>query len=236
VTICREWLLVNHNATEAQSKLLTCKSWNCDYCAPKRRSQLMAQACAGRPNRFLTLTVNPAFGADPEERHQMLTWAWKLIAKRFRRENPNSPLEYFALTEATAAGEPHLHILLRSDFLPKGKISAWMDELIHAPIVDIQEIKNAGQVVRYIAKYVTKKPAQFGSAKRYYHSGHYSLEEPFEPVARTLPESRWDIFRGSLAQLMALAIDNGWAPRRGDADWMHYRNIWGRGPPFGAQL
>jgi len=43
-----------------------------------------------------------------------------------------------------------------------------------SPIVDIRKIRSAKEVIRYVAKYVTKKPAQFGTAKRYWASQHYN--------------------------------------------------------------
>jgi hypothetical protein len=134
-------------------------------------------AAGGEPTRFLTLTVNPAEGESPEERLFALSNAWRTVVKRLRRQHPSEPVEYLAIVEQTKAGEPHLHILLRSPFIPQPWLSAAMGELIHAPIVDIRRIRKAAEVIRYVAKYVTKAPAKMGTAKRYWTSQGYNIPE-----------------------------------------------------------
>jgi len=195
MTICREWLLVNQSTTEAQAKPLECKSWGCEYCNPKRRRKLIAQVMSGQPVRFITLTCNPAYLSTPEERHRSLTASWKLIVKRLRRRFPKKEVEYFAITEATERGEPHLHIVGRFPFVPQSLLSEWMGELANAPIVDIRAIKNARDVVTYVAKYITKAPAQFGTAKRYWSSQGYEVDPPDNRTAGNVPTVKWEIMK-----------------------------------------
>jgi len=137
----------------------------------------MALAAGGEPTRFLTLTVNPSEGGSAEERLYALSNAWRTVVKRLRRQHPSEPVEYLAIVEQTKAGEPHLHILLRSPFIAQAWLSACMAELINAPIVDIRRIRKAAEVIRYVAKYVTKAPAKMGLAKRYWTSQSYNIPE-----------------------------------------------------------
>lgn len=178
MSICREWLLHRQSTEHAEAKLLECRSWNCDYCQPKRRRALMGLAASGEPNRFLTLTVNPAFSDSPESRLTALARAWRIVVKRLRRRYKGKAIDYLCVVEETKRGEPHLHILLHAPFIPQQLISEWMGELINAPIVDIRSIKSRKQVVAYIAKYISKKPAQFGDHKRYWSSRAYDQSGP----------------------------------------------------------
>jgi len=203
MTICREWSLVKTLPDSRHAKPLYCRSWGCDICQPKRKAQLLALAASGSPNRFLTLTVNPATSDSPESRLRALSHAWKVIVKRLRREHGNHAINYLAVVESTKLGEPHLHILLRTPFISQRWLSSAMQELIDAPIVDIRKIRNQREVVRYVAKYITKAPAQFGSAKRYWSTPAYELDkEPRQD--RTLnPSVRWQVSRLSLEVILA---------------------------------
>jgi len=193
-SICREWLLQRESPDYAEAKLLECRSWGCDYCQPKRRLALMGLAASGKPNRFLTLTVNPAYLTSPEDRLKALSRAWRVVVKRLRRRYVNQPIEYLAVVEETKAGEPHLHILLHSPFLPHSLLSAWMAELIKAPIVDIRTVTSQRRVVSYIAKYIAKKPAQFGTSKRYWQSKGYDQSEPYAGEEACQEFEPWYVF------------------------------------------
>lgn len=214
MTICREWSLVKHLPDTRHAKPLYCRSWNCEICRPKRKSQLLALAASGLPNRFLTLTVNPAKGHDSEERLRLLTHAWKVVVKRLRRKYGKDSINYLAVVESTKAGEPHLHILLRSPFLPQAELSAAMRELIDAPIVDIRLIRNQREVVRYVAKYVTKAPTQFGSAKRYWQTPGYELDKLVTTDKQERSASPWRVDQRPMHEILAEWIADGYAPRR----------------------
>lgn len=179
MTLCREFTLVKEWRGKTFCKPLTCRSWGCEYCAPMRKRRLMAQAASGVPTRFLTLTINPTVGANPDERLQLLSHAWRTCVKRLRRQYGERNIEYLAIVEATKRGEPHLHILLRAPYIPQSLISSIMGELIDSPIVDIRRIKGSRQIIQYVAKYVTKSPHHFGTGKRYWSS--YRWEIPTDP-------------------------------------------------------
>lgn len=191
VTICREWSLVNDSPQETVGIQLKCRTWACEHCAPDRRKQLMGQAASGHPTRFITLTANPHEKENPEDRLKGLSHAWRLIILRLRRLHPGMSIQYLAIVEETKRGEPHLHILFRGPFIPQRLLSGWMDELEHAPIVDIRKIKNPREVISYVAKYVTKAPAQFGTSKRYWQSADYQETDPENPFVQPEVHGKW---------------------------------------------
>jgi len=220
MSLCTAWTLVKQLPDERHARPLYCRSWRCDICNPRRRSQLMAKAASGEPSRFLTLTVSPDTGANPYERLMALSGAWNVLVKRLRRMFPDKEVEYLAIVEETKAGEPHLHILLRSPFVPQRLISDAMKELINAPIVDIRKIKNMREVIRYVAKYIAKAPAQFGSAKRYWCSKAWEVPddtkvEDYEPIG-----TAWSIVRESMGFVLSLWLEEGWVSRRDKGDSM----------------
>lgn len=219
MTICREWSLVKNLESERYAKPLYCRSWSCDICAPLRKSRLMAQAAAGEPLRFLTLTVNPARGGTAENRLRELANAWRVCVKRLRRKYPGQPVEYLAIVELTKRGEPHLHILLRSPYIPQSFISNVMDELIEAPIVDIRKLKNMQEAIRYVAKYVTKAPARLGTCKRYWSSQGYDLSPPLAESTDPAVGPGWTVVEKPLSHVLYDWAMDGWTARhhRGDA-------------------
>lgn len=213
MTICRQWSLVNTNEQILSATTLKCRSWGCDHCRPERRKQLMALAASGAPTRFLTLTVNPSYGSNPASRRSALSAAWKAAVKRLRREYGTHNIEYLAVTEATKAGEPHLHILMRSPYIPQAKLSKIMADLIDAPIVYIERIRGARQVVRYVAKYLTKDPHQFGHSKRYFRSARYDTSDYRQTIQATQRSTPWVVWRTDMQRLISLARYLGMTPQ-----------------------
>jgi len=171
----------------------------------------MAQAASGAPTRFVTLTVNPAFYDSPAERLSRLAWAWRNVVKRLRRERPDEEFEYLAVVEETKRGEPHLHILLRGPYIRQRWLADAMKELIGAQIVDIRAVRGLRQAVNYVAKYITKAPAQFGKAKRYWMSQHYKPKEekPEDPPA--LADARWHVDRRTIPEIVSEWFHEGFA-------------------------
>ena len=93
----------------------------------------------------------------------------KTRAKRIKK------LHYMAFAEETENSEPHLHILLRTVFIPQKWISEQMQEILSSPITWIEKIKGPKAAISYVTKYVTKAPAQFGKSRRYWVSRWYQL-------------------------------------------------------------
>jgi len=221
MSICTQWSLVKHGQNVTAGKMLYCRSWNCETCQPKRKRQLLARCANGRPNRFITITASRNAGATPRDRLRMLAYSWRTIVKRLHRLYPFSPIEYLCVVEATKAGEPHLHILYRGPYIPQRKLSQWLAEIADSPICDIRAIRHQREVVRYVGKYITKKPAQFGTAKRYWSSYHFN--EPFEPQKFALVESEapWLLSRVPLSRIGAEFRDRGYKVYRMEPDMLY---------------
>ncbi len=178
--LCSEWSLVKSNGATATVQPLRCRCWTCEECAPIRKRQLMAQAHSGHPNTFLTLTVNPRRGRDHHDRARSLAHAWRKLRQRAMRKYNLDALPFLAVFEKTKAGEPHLHILMRSQWLSQKWLSAQMRELIGAPIVDIRRVHGASKVADYVSKYIGKDPKRFVGTKRYWSSRDYEPKVPFD--------------------------------------------------------
>jgi len=225
MTICRERVLCKHNETEARARELKCRSWNCELCVEERRRQLLAQAASGQATRFITLTVNPRTYSDPEERLRKLAWAWRTIIKTVRYDHPGEEVEYFAVVEATLAGEPHLHILFRGPYLDQDWLSNQMERLIDAPIVWIKKIDDPKAIVKYIGKYITKKPAQFGTSKRYWQSRNYQIKDEYQKPVMPLDDIKWSVEPVRLETFIMTMVSDGWAPRSDGRGGMYFRRI-----------
>lgn len=167
--------MVGHNISVFRMR---CKSWQCDECAPLRRRALIREAKEGSPNRFITLTVNPAWFDSPDERASKLAAAWRGVVAAFKHRWPGRPVEYMCIFEATKMGEPHLHIIWRGAFMPQKWLSAQMRKRMGAPIVDVRRVRGQHQVANYVTKYISKRPIRFGTCKRYWRSGGYLSKSP----------------------------------------------------------
>jgi len=200
---------------------------------------LIAKAFDGKANRFLTLTVNPCTDDGPESRAKQLVKAWRQLRiellrgviltdeGRFQFE-PQRELEFLAVLEATKAGEPHLHILLRSDYIPHDLISWRMEQLMGAKIVHITYLETKRKVANYVAKYMGKDPHRFGKLKRYWTSGNWQPKK----------ENNRDAI-GQLAPLYAMVkrdLDEWTEAHRKAGDLIFYEGKWvvalGEPPPM----
>lgn len=174
--LCRSRTLVHYDDNRAVAVTLRCRSWGCELCGPERARQLVAEAMAGCPDRFVTLTIKSTIGASPADRARMLARAWRVTLARWRRRHPGQRHEYLAVFEATLRGEPHLHILVRGPYIAQRWLSAQMAELIKSPVVDIRRVVSGRGVASYVAKYIGKAPHRFGSCKRYWRTAGWIVE------------------------------------------------------------
>lgn len=199
-------MLVNQGIDAARAVTLRCRSWGCDLCQPYRKRELISLARAGRPQTFITITVNPSKGTDPVDRARKLVKAWRLIVKRAKRQYGYSTIAYLCVFEATKKGEPHLHILSDVKWIDQKWLSRQMRDIAEAPIVDIRKVRSSKHIAYYIAKYIGKQPHKFGTCKRYWTTKGWDpgLEVPDPPPG----------FWG-----------RGWEPR--DTDLVTLQENWG---------
>jgi len=174
----------------------------------------MARAVNGQPFSFITLTCNPRYGNDPEDRLKTISHAWRVIVQRVRRAHPGKDVEYLAIVEAHKSGEPHLHILFRGPYLEQSKLSEWMADISNAPICDVRRVRNFAAAATYVAKYLTKANHKFGTAKRYWASKHYAIDDGEEWVSPTDQNYRWSVERYSVEEHLTRRSNEGHTARR----------------------
>jgi hypothetical protein len=119
-------------------------------------------------------------------------------------------LHYMAFPEETEAHEPHLHILLRTKYIPQRWISAQMKDLINSPIVWIEKVKGPKGAIAYVTKYVTTAPAQFGKSRRYWYSKFYQLfKKPFTDEPK-FSRRNSQLIRQPFQELVLEIATKGW--------------------------
>lgn len=127
-----------------------CRKWTCSVCGPSKKYHLVNRIITAKPNRFLTLTA--LHQNEPHVQERLLTKSLPRLVTELRKRH--GEVEYLRMTEQCADGYPHIHLLLRSDFLPQPEIRSIWARLTGATIVDIR--KAHGRSRGYIAKYLQK--------------------------------------------------------------------------------
>lgn len=148
--------LVAYSLAHATTVLiaLPCKQWSCRYCSERKIRKLAVKTRLAEPNRMMTLTVDPKLHENPRAAFDATrTKVPDLIAtlrKRF------GSIEYLRVTELTAMGWPHYHLLLRSAYLPHAVVQKHWSSVTGAIIVDIRQVKKTWCAYRYLVKYLSK--------------------------------------------------------------------------------
>ena len=199
--LCNEWSLVNRDRGIVTIVPLKCRCWTCDYCHDFRKAELIENAIRGRPNTFITLTINPGQPGDESAHAQALAHAWRRVVRAAKRKYKYRSIPFLAVFETTKAGEPHLHILARVPWIDQGWLSKEMANQINSPIVDIRRISSRRAIVNYIAKYVGKEPHRFKHSKRYWSTRDYQLWRKDRDRADLGNRQSWVIYRASVAFL-----------------------------------
>lgn len=212
---CTQYALVNGKIEQPEATVLKCKCWDCDRCEPGRRKAVFELALAGKPNKFLTLTVNPSVGVDADERAQSLLWAWRILVKRLQRRHHIKRIEYLWIVEATKNNEPHIHILLRAPWIDKQYISDVMKELINAPIVDIQAVSNQRSMAYYVSKYCSKDARKFAGCKRYGYTGGWIVDEDYRNEKEGFKSGEWSRYNKSIREIADIWVSRGY-----DIEWL----------------
>ncbi len=219
--------MVNTGWDGLQAVSLRCRAWTCPLCAESRRKQLVALALSGQPDKFITLTVNPAWGESPYHRARALADAWRTVVRLAKTKYKLKELPYLCVFEACESGEPHLHILARVKWISHKWLRKQMKRLINAPIVEIEQVKNKKKLAYYISKYIGKDPQRFGSCKRYWCTRDYELTK-FAPDP---PPGRWHKgWRLEKVHISQLADD--WRAQGYEVTETRHRVLaWSQGPP-----
>lgn len=188
--MCGVGTLIYDSGTVVDLKLAGCGKWDCETGAEALLRRLRHIARLGQPTKFLTLTVNPAWGASPEWRRKKMAEAWAIVVKRWQRLT-HQKLEYLAwCEEQPGTGEPHLHIFVRGRFLHWSQLLAWWRELAGGSRPQIKAIYNPKQMFRYVKGYLKGGKGgitKYGNCKRYWKSKNYVLPEVDERPRKPRP-------------------------------------------------
>lgn len=133
---------------------LPCKRWSCRVCSQAKITKLAHSVRAAKPNRLLTLTVDPALYASPlhawHETRKCVPLLIRNLRKRF------GEVEYLRVTEVTKNGWPHYHLLVRSGYLPHSAVRKIWNDLTGARIVDLRKVTKSFKAYQYLVKYLSK--------------------------------------------------------------------------------
>lgn len=138
-----------------------------------------------------------------------------------RIELHDGKLPFIAFFEATKAGWPHLHILVRARWVDQAWLSAQAAELLSSPIVDVRRVRTPRGVARYVTKYLTKALKRWGTLKRYYSSRGWDARPKLEPRPEPLPEVDWRTVQNNWQAAVAwLAYKLRWTPVKEGPWWI----------------
>jgi len=141
---------------------------------------------------MVTLTTPPDRWPDMETACRALKEAWASYVRWYRKQPGREPLEYGAVVEATKKGTPHLHIPCRSGYIPQAELAAWMQPRVGCEKPWIDRIKHQGKACHYLASYLKKDPAKYGTLKRYNFSFGYRLDRE---AGERLADRIWQVHR-----------------------------------------
>ena len=200
---------------------LACKRWSCDWCFPKNCHRLKKKAKKGSPNTFITLTVNPKWGWDPDQRARGLVEAWRRVRRKAEHHWGNRKIPFIAVFEQTEEGEPHLHILARSNWIPQSWLSDQMNAEMQAPIVDIRRVRSQRSASAYVSKYVGKNPERFPGTKRFWTSLDYLVKEEKPKVEDPDQTGKSYVMLMPIDEVVSEYKRTGWRHTRFKEAWFH---------------
>ncbi len=175
--LCSEAISVNQNSKGGKATILTCKRWSCPICHPVNRRKVIRLGKRGKPEKFMTLTVNPHLFDTPDQAARAMRDAFAKLIRLIRKKNPNRTIEYLRVFEKTKLGWPHLHILMRAPWIGQKWLSETWRELSGAFIVDIRAVDNVEKAVWYVVKYIGKELAKFEGVQRWFRSKNWNEPE-----------------------------------------------------------
>lgn len=133
---------------------LECKQWKCRWCSEQKIKRLARRTEEAKPNRLLTLTVDPKLWENPRASFDGTRRKVSELTKKLR--DRFGEVEYLRVTELTRNGWPHYHLLVRSDYIPHSVAKSLWEGLTGATIVDLRRVKNKHDTFFYLVKYLSK--------------------------------------------------------------------------------
>jgi len=196
---------------------LRCKRWSCGYCGPLNAKNLALKVAKAKPNKLITLTINPAKFFTPLDAYHSTRRLVPELARKIRNEG--KAFEYLRVLEITKKGWPHYHLVARADYIKQRWISEAWRQLTGAYIVDIRAIYKAEHVYSYVMKYLCKQRAVPWTNRRISSSENF-----FAPEDETM-KGKWKISSktrslGEIAWIVYDRFPGYYACRIGSEAWL----------------
>ena len=199
---------------------LCCKSWTCPACAVRLKKVWARRLVESAPERFLTLTVDPKLHPDPHEARVAIQKAWTSFVAHWRKGRkakgnkhaiPPHELEYVYVWERHKSGFPHMHVLVRGQYIPQSYLKAWfvrggVGEIVHIKAVD--DPRAAGEeMLKYITKAADDVSGFFKGFRLISCSRNFSPGALPEPTAENTPGYDWVMCVKNAADVVAHLVN-----------------------------
>ena len=207
--LCTGETSVKSSKGQGEAKPLRCRRWSCEYCAQLNRRRVIAIAVAAKPRALLTLTVSSKQYPDADDAAEALKRGLRLLRLRLERHSRLTNFHFLAVFERHKSGHPHLHLLIRGNFIPWKLLRRWWEEITGSTHIDIRKIDTRGKAAFYVAKYIGKDLAPFEHCKRWWRSHGYSedVKDDWAPDRTFGPPVR---YRTTIHKLRLAMKLEGW--------------------------
>lgn len=210
MSACGKFTVLYQDGQQCRAFRGFCKNWDCDRCAPYRKRMLCDALAAGSPTAMLTLSVSSNDGRTIEQRAKWLVRCKQVLTKRIRRQYALERLPHAWVLEPQKSGNPHLHVLLRTRYLPHAWLRANWRDISGGTGCHIEKIDSGVASARYIAKYLNKRPLRLRGTRPYFMSRGWKI------APREKPKHWWDQHRArvlratTLEQIKAAVREHGY--------------------------
>lgn len=228
--LCTPEVAVNHDRFEGILAPIRCKRWTCPTCAEINRGRVIAIAKAAKPRALLTLTVSSTKYPDVSDAAEALKKGLRLLRLRLKRHEKLRNFEFLAVFEKHKSGHPHLHLLIKGDYIPWQWLKRVWRETTGATRIDIRKIKTIGQAAMYCAKYIGKDLSSFPGCKRWWRSSGYSEGSAAEYKPEHVP-GQWGRVDAPLYPLRMALSEAGYSVEQIGRDRFRWRSKDPNNPP-----
>lgn len=215
--LCTPEVSVNVAAAHGEAAAIRCKRWSCPVCAEINRARVIAIARRSNPRALLTLTVSSADYPDPADAADALKRGLRLMRLRLKRHERLRNFQFLAVFEKHKSGHPHLHLLIKGDFLPWRILRTMWEQITGSFMVDIRRIKSTGMAALYCAKYIGKDLAAFPGCKRWWRSHGFEDEAP-EDYQTEKASGQWSRLTVDFHWLAEIMTAAGWQVEKAGRD------------------
>lgn len=207
VALCGSGAVVAYSASRNQVVVMPalCRSWQCPRCSVVKRAQWADLVVRGKPDRFITLTCDPALFHSPADALQQMRKAWSRLVQKIRKQY--GAFEFVRVWELHKSGYPHIHAAVRSKYIPQDWLSQTWQALGVGKVVDIRKVHNPKYSARYVAKYLGKTVGDMArmlqGTRIITKSRNWAPPEPEDSPAEDLKDWRQAHTKADLWMLLA---------------------------------